>query len=74
MAEQFLRNLSFSVLFQQQIIIIIYIVNSETSSCFNYQFYKIIKMTQESEQDTIYDSSSSSTIVEQYDYHEEITK
>ena len=31
-------------------------------------------MTQESEQDTIYDSSSSSTIVEQSDYHEEITK
>ena len=31
-------------------------------------------MTQESEQDTIYDSSSSSTIVEQSDYHEEIKK
>ena len=30
-------------------------------------------MTQESEQDTIYDSSSSSTIVEQFDYREEIT-
>ena len=30
-------------------------------------------MTQESEQDTIYDSSSSSTIVEQSDYREEIT-
>ena len=31
-------------------------------------------MTQELEQDTIYDSSSNSTIVEQSDYHEEITK
>ena len=31
-------------------------------------------MTQESEQDTIYDSSSSSTIVEQSDYHEIITQ
>ena len=31
-------------------------------------------MTQESEQDTICDSSSSSTNVEQSDYHEEITK
>ena len=31
-------------------------------------------MTQESEQDTIYDSSSSSTNVEQSDYHGEITK
>ena len=31
-------------------------------------------MTQESEQDIIYDSSSSSTIAEQYDYHEEIMK
>ena len=30
-------------------------------------------MTQESEQDTIYDSSSSSTIAEQSDYYEEIT-
>ena len=31
-------------------------------------------MTQELEQDTIYDSSLSSTIVEQSDYHEEIEK
>ena len=31
-------------------------------------------MTQESEQDTIYDSSSSSTNVEHSDYHKEITK
>ena len=31
-------------------------------------------MTQESEQDTIYDSSSSSKNAEQSDYHEEITK
>ena len=31
-------------------------------------------MTQESEQDIIYDSSSSSTIAEQYDYHEGIMK
>ena len=31
-------------------------------------------MTEESQQDTIYDSSSSSTIVEQFDYYEEITK
>ena len=31
-------------------------------------------MTQELQQDAIYDSSSSWTIVEQSDYHEEITK
>ena len=31
-------------------------------------------MTQGSKQDVIYDSSSSSTIVEQSDYHEEIMK